>query len=550
MEHTPDKIQYFLYARKSTDSEDRQVASIDDQISELKKIAEREGLEVVDILTEKHSAKTPGARPVFNSMLQRITKGEAQGILCWKKDRLARNPIDAAQIDWMLQQNVIQHVRTFERSDYPSDNIVMRNIEFSMANQYIRELSVNIKRGKRNKAERGIYPGPAPVGYMNDKHDVKGNKHILKDPERFESVKKLLYAIHSRRYTPMQLFKVANEEWRFTMPDGRKLARSTLYRIITNPFYCGQYEFPRESGNWYKGSHEPMISEEEYDEIQVILGRKGKQRPKKYVFAFTGIIRCAECGAMVTAEERVKRQMNGNTHRYIYYHCTKRINPSCTQKCLEEKQLRKQIAFMLDRVEIPQLFHEWAIKWYRKDNAREMTDKKSVLDKLQNEYKKCVEKIDSLIDMRAAQEITQEEFGRRKSALTKEKIKLEGALAKTGDQIQQWLNKAEEIFNFAETARKEFEDGGLEKRKRILTNLGSNPELKDRILRISIQKPLLIIEKAAPEVRAIHARFEPLENPYNKREIERAYAQSSVIRRGRDSNSRCLAAYPLSKRTH
>ena len=110
---TPNKIKFFLYARKSSESEDRQVASIESQIAELEKLAKREGLEIIKLFFESKSAKAPG-RAVFNEMIERIYKGEAQGILCWKLDRLARNPVDGGNINWMLQQGGIQHIRPFE----------------------------------------------------------------------------------------------------------------------------------------------------------------------------------------------------------------------------------------------------------------------------------------------------------------------------------------------------------------------------------------------------------------------------------------------------
>ena len=145
MKNNSPKIKYFLYARKSSESEDRQVASIESQLDELKKLTAREGLAITDTLWESKSAKAPG-RTVFNQMIERIYKGEAQGILCWKLDRLARNPVDGGNINWMLQQGVIQHIRTYEKSYYPTDNVLMMSVEFGMANQFLRDLSQNTKR--------------------------------------------------------------------------------------------------------------------------------------------------------------------------------------------------------------------------------------------------------------------------------------------------------------------------------------------------------------------------------------------------------------------
>src|SRR3989338_446553 len=160
-------MKYFLYARKSTDVEDKQVLSIDAQLAELQALAKRERLNVVEVFVEKRSAKMPG-RPIFGEMMTRIQKGEAQGIICWKIDRLARNPVDGGQIQWLLQQSVIRHIQTHDRSHFPNDNVLMMSVELGMANEYIRQLSANTARGLRQKARQGIYPGLAPIGYLND----------------------------------------------------------------------------------------------------------------------------------------------------------------------------------------------------------------------------------------------------------------------------------------------------------------------------------------------------------------------------------------------
>ena len=109
------KIKYFAYCRKSTEDEDRQVLSLDSQENELKELAEYHGLKVVKTFRESKSAKAPDKRPVFAEMIARIKSGEASGILCWKVDRLSRNPIDSATIQWLLQQESIRSIHTVGR---------------------------------------------------------------------------------------------------------------------------------------------------------------------------------------------------------------------------------------------------------------------------------------------------------------------------------------------------------------------------------------------------------------------------------------------------
>ena len=153
-------VQYFMYARKSSESEDRQEQSIEDQVNRLKERANSLGISVKEILTEAKSAKQPG-RPIFNDMLRRIEKGEAKGILCWQINRLARNPIDSGKLSWMLQKGIIESIQTMEREYLPDDNVLLFSVESGMANQFIIELRKNTKRGMHGKADRGWFPRSA-----------------------------------------------------------------------------------------------------------------------------------------------------------------------------------------------------------------------------------------------------------------------------------------------------------------------------------------------------------------------------------------------------
>src|ERR1035437_423749 len=172
-------MKFILYCRKSTDTEDKQVQSLESQEKELTDLAKRDNIEIVQILTEKKSAKAPG-RPVFKEMIKTIQAGKADAILCWKIDRLARNPVDGGQIQWLLQNGNIKCIRTFEKSYFPEDNVLLMGIVQAMASQYIRDLSTNVKRGNRAKLDHGGWPHRAPFGYLND----RATRTILVDPKK------------------------------------------------------------------------------------------------------------------------------------------------------------------------------------------------------------------------------------------------------------------------------------------------------------------------------------------------------------------------------
>ena len=529
--------KYFIYARKSSESEDRQMASIDSQVDELKKLAKDFNLEIIDTFQESQSAKGPG-RPIFNEMLVRISKGEATGILCWKLNRLARNPIDGGQISWMLQENVIEHIQTYGRDYKSADNVLMMQVEFGMANQFIRDLRTDTKRGLRAKAERGWYPTFATLGYMHNPYKHKGEKEIIKDPERYDLVRKMWDLMLTGSYTPPQVLKIATEEWGLLNRKNQKISKSNIYRIFSDPFYSGTFEYPKNSGSWYEGAHESMVSRAEFEHVQGLMGGKHNTRPKTYEFAYKGPIVCGECGAQVTAEHKTKRQKNGVVRHYIYYHCTKRKDPTCTQKAIEEKKLEKQIADVMQKVDIPEEFFIWATSRLKEDNEREVRSRKKIILNQQSEYQDVLQKIDNLIDMRADKEISAPEFKERKDKLTKDKERLNSLIAETDARVNEWLNTADKYLTFSENAYDKFKNGSLRVRKEMLFTLGSNLKLIDKKLFIVLPDVLESIKTASNEVKLIHSKFEPQKTVDKQQFYSDLYSKSSILLRRQDSNLR------------
>jgi site-specific DNA recombinase len=261
--------KYFIYARKSSESDERQVQSIEDQTLIMSGIAKSYGLKIVDTITESKSAKEPRGRVEFEKMIQRIQKGEATGILCWKIDRLSRNPIDSAVIQWMLQKEAITSIRTPDREYRPEDNALVLSVESSMANQYIRDLSKNVKRGLKSKLDKGWMPCTAPLGYLNTKVEIRGENYIIKDPERYDLIRKGWDMLLTGNYNVAQVMKQLNE-WGFRTRLWKKkgdkpLGKSTAYKIFNNAFYAGLIPY---KDLFVQGKHDAMITLEEFDRVQ------------------------------------------------------------------------------------------------------------------------------------------------------------------------------------------------------------------------------------------------------------------------------------------
>lgn len=507
------KIKYFLYARKSSESEDRQVQSIDDQVNRLKQLAKNLNLDIKKIYTEAKSAKKPNNRPVFDEMIEKIENGEAGGILCWQINRLSRNPIDSGKLQWLLQQGILKSIQTIDRQYLPEDNVLLFSVESGVANQFLLDLSKNVKRGIQSKLEKGWRAGMAAVGYLND----LATHTIVKDPDRFNLIRQAWDYMLTGNYTVPQILDKLNNEWGFLSvkrkrSGGKPLAMSGLYNVFTNLFYAGIIVH---NGQQYEGRHEPMITLEEFDRVQVILGRVGKPRPKTHSFAFTGAIRCGECGCLYTAENHTKIiKKTGDLKTFTYYHCTKKKKDiKCSQrKHIPVDDLELQIEKEIEKYTILPEFLHWALEGLNKKNDAEIEDRIKIYEMQHKTLIETQKQLDELTKMRYRQLIDDETFLKEKVELQTRITQMKDKLRKTETRAAKWLELTEKTFNLATYARKAFITAkgkeGLELKKEILMALGKTPIIKDNKLIIEPNEWLVPIENGYSELEREYKRLE------------------------------------------
>jgi site-specific DNA recombinase len=518
-----NKIKYFAYFRKSTDAEDRQIQSIEDQKNELTKFARQLDLEILATFQENKSAKAPG-RIEFNKMLAEIKKGKAQGIICWKINRLSRNPVDGGEIQWLLQQGTLQSIQTPGREYRTGDNVMMMSVELGMANQFVLDLSKDVKRGLISKAEKGWRPGKAPLGYKNDKYGDKGNKEILVDEERFPLVRKMWDLMLTGEYSVPRIVDIANNKWGLrtaTKSKDIKLGEKYGYEIFTNPFYFGEFDYAEKT---YQGKHKPMVTQAEFCYVQKILGKKGKQLTRHKNLPYRGIIRCGECGCSITAEEKIKLIKSENILKtYIYHKCTKRkIDVPCSQKAISFEELNKQIVKKLDRITIPQGFLDFALEVLNEENVLESSNRNILIKNQQTALTNCISKIDNLIKLYISPNnanrdfISDDEFKDQKAGLIKEKVSIQNELVKLDERLNEWVDLTEKTFKFATYAKAEFATGDYETKTRILHALGSDFIYKDGKIAITLKKQYQIIENGNKKLIAEYPALELSKFSLNK----------------------------------
>jgi DNA invertase Pin-like site-specific DNA recombinase len=350
------KLKYCLYARKSTESDERQVQSIDSQVKEMLQIAERENLEIVDIRRESKSAKDSGNRPIFKELLKDIAEEKFNAILTWAPDRLSRNAGDLGSLVDLMDEKKLMSIRTFGQtfSNSPNEKFLLM-ILCSQAKLENDNRSINVKRGLRARCEIGLWPTCPPTGYFKEKRvDHKGQ--CLVDPDRGHVIRQMFEKVAYEKWSGRKIYNWLRFDLNFRTALGKKhLSLGNIYRLLENTFYYGPFEYPRGSGNWYQGKHEPLITKELFDLVQDQMKNSQLVRRENIEFAFTKIMTCGLCGSGISATEKFKKLKNGGYNRHIYYGCTKAKDKNCKSGYISEEDLIKQLQKQIDKLDFKKL---------------------------------------------------------------------------------------------------------------------------------------------------------------------------------------------------
>ena len=451
-------MKYILYCRKSSESEDRQTMSLDAQEHELREKAQKNNIEIIKVYRESMSAKAPG-RPLFAEMAQMIAKEEADGILCWKLDRLARNPVDGGTISWMLQNGRVKAIQTHEREYLPTDNVLLMYVELGMSNQYVIDLSVNVKRGNREKLRRGEWPNHAPYGYKND----KAEKKIVIDKYPAQNVKNVYDFYTTGRYSHSQIAQKIG------------IRKSLVERILSKTFYYGLME---RNGEYFPGIHKPIISKELYEQAQKVKEKvlSTRQRPKTLLFPYRGIMKCGECECQLTATRKKQK--------YDYYYCTNGKH-TCTQHkdYLTEKQVEQFYITALEKLK----FDEELIEIMYEASVEKLQSTKEINIENQEVIQKEIEKLERA-EIKLSQSFTAEIIEENLYRVEAKRMKQEKEFlhkkllteTKTNEQKLATLELTKKVFLESSRAISEFKKANPEKKQKIAQNLLWNFSVKDK----------------------------------------------------------------------
>ncbi|HEX9817918.1 MAG TPA: recombinase family protein, partial [Patescibacteria group bacterium] len=364
---------------------------------------------------------------------------------------------------------------------------------------------------------------------------------LVPDPDRYSLIQRALRSVLAGKPV-LEALETLNIAWGYRTPKTRKqgnkpMTRSHFYRLLHEEFYCGWIY--TSDGEKIKGNHPSMISEADFWEIQTLLGKRGKPRPKWLSLPYRGLLKCGECGCSVCMEEKHQcicsqckqkfasknrancpkcglsiNKMHDPTHlHYIYGRCTKKKrNVKCSQRTIRLEELEKTLADYLSGLSLSPRVIEWVLKQLTIRHKDQFKNKDQIRKNLKNNLETVQRQLDSLLASFTAPDnanyelIDPEEYKSRKQKLQAEKVVIQEKLDDALTQSDSWMETAEGIFDFARTARQKFDNGDYKTRTEIIQHLGSNLTLKDRKITIDQPHPWLFMYQAKQKLVALQPK--------------------------------------------
>lgn len=345
------------YARVSSREQEREGYSIPAQRKLLAEYARVRGFSIEREFIDVESAKNPGRKEFTNMVRLLENDGTCRIVLVEKTDRLYRNRTDALAFEALIEKQSVEiHLVKEGRviaKDSRSQDKFMHDIHVAVAKHYVENLKEEVKKGMREKAEEGVFPGRAPIGYRNNSM----TRSIDVDAERAPMVKRIFELYASGEHSLLTLRRAVRDEL------GLRLSRSYFETILKNRFYLGYFVW---QGVEYKGIHEPLISSQLFEQVQGIFRGRNKAKLRKHNFAFAGLLKCAHDGCTVTAEMQ--------KGKYVYYRCS-HGRGKCSLPYMREQEISDRMGELLKQIYIPETIAHTIVASLQAENARSQEER-------------------------------------------------------------------------------------------------------------------------------------------------------------------------------
>jgi DNA invertase Pin-like site-specific DNA recombinase len=449
----PVRRQAVIYARVSSKEQEKEGFSIPAQLKLLKEYAAANGFAVAQEYVDVETAKQTG-RASFGEMIAYLRAHPSVRVLLVEKtDRLYRNLKDWVTVDELEVEIHFPKEGVVLSRESRSSEKFMHGIKVLMAKNYVDNLSEETRKGMSEKAEQGIWPTFAPLGYRNIT-GPDGKKIIAPDPNGAPLISKLFERYATGTLSLKDAAKETQAAGLVYRKSGAKVPVSTVHSILRNRLYTGWFEW---NGKLYQGKNEPLVSVELWERVQGVLdGRNAsKHRRMTHDFAFSGLIACAKCGCSVVGE--IKKQ------KYIYYHCTGyadkcRGNPAlCRRKHVREEVLERQFTELLGRLRFDDEVFEWVGEALRSSHADERREHEEAIKRLRAEYDRLQAPIDAMYTDKLDGKIGGEFYDRMAGQWREEQIRCLRGIERHQEAERSYIYEGVRILELAQNAQRLFE---------------------------------------------------------------------------------------------
>jgi len=452
-----------LYARVSSKDQEQEGYSIPAQIKLLRDYARDNSIKIVSEFVEAETAKRAG-RDAFNRMMRFLENHpDVRTVLCEKTDRLYRNFKDYVTVDELnLELHFAKEGEIISKGSRSHQKLT-HGIKVLLAKNYIDNLSEETSKGMREKAEQGLFPSYAPLGYINVEISDNGHKvrTIEVDHTRAPLIRKMFETYGGGNHSLRATTRLVNGEGLRTRR-GNELHRSTVEKILKDPIYCGDFRW---DGRVYEGIHTPIVTKELFARVQKVFSNHNRPKQRKHDFAFTGLLTCGRCGCAVTAE--IKKD------KYVYYHCTG-FKGNCGNSRIREEELDLKFGELVKRIEIPEDVIEWIKQALLESHRDEKVHHDRQIGSLQRQYTRLQNRLDAMYVDKLDGKISEEFYDGKSEEWRKEQEGLREAIGRHEKANINYLVQGTQILELAKKAYFLYLQQDPSEKRKLLNILLSN----------------------------------------------------------------------------
>lgn len=466
-----------IYARVSSKDQESEGFSIPAQLKLLHEYASKQNCKVIAEFTDVETAKKTG-RIQFNKMFSFLQDDQSiKHVFVEKTDRLTRNMTDYALIDKLTSQtdvtiHLVKENATLCRESRSNEKFIF-GIKALMAKAYIDNLSEEVKKGMHEKAAQGTYPSGAPYGYLNAR--VDGKKVIVIDPDTAPDIKKMFELYATGSYSLFNLRKKMLADG-MIYKNGKNFYTSKIETILKNEFYTGVFEW--RGTRVENASHEPIISRELFQQVQLMLKKPYKNKSRKGIFAYANLIKCGVCGCSLTAE--IKKE------KYVYYRCTGHKG-NCKQVYLKQENLEKHFENVLTDIPVPEYVQDIILQSLRASIEEKAEYHNTLVQQTERQIKFLQNRIDQAYLDKIDGKIGEEFWRSHTSKWIEEKDRLAVKLLAMQRADRNYLENVNVILELSRKAITLFKKQTPDQKRRLVDILVSNCSYKDEKLDVEMK---------------------------------------------------------------